>query len=129
MEYAFKMTALGSLVYVLRSLITWSQRGIAAVSATLNKANGSPTETPQLTQGENTPTESDSKSTFSSNNGSTAVVGDDPSQFQSLKIKRMLCKMVFVNLTQNLKRVLKPFLLLDLFLPTHLKILLDFVNY
>lgn len=88
MEYAFKMTALGSLVYVLRSLITWSQRGIAAVSATLSKDNGSPTETPQLTQGEDTPTESDSKSTFSSNNGSTAVVGDDPSQFQSLKIKK-----------------------------------------
>lgn len=88
MEHSLKMMALESLVAVLRSLITWSQRGIAAVSATLNQPLSDSPETPQHTQGEDTPSENESKSVLSSTNGSTALIGDDPSQFQSLKIKK-----------------------------------------
>lgn len=83
-EHALKMTALESLVAVLRSLLTWSQRGIAAVSASLTteSKDGS---TEQL--GDETPVDSDLKSILSAS-GSTTVVGDDPSQFQSFKIKK-----------------------------------------
>lgn len=78
-EYALKMTALQSLVAVLRSLITWSQRGIAAVSASLNQ----PSSRASITEGieEDVPEPS-------STNGTSTPLTDDPSQFKSLKIKK-----------------------------------------
>lgn len=88
MEHFLKIKALGSLVAVLRSLITWSQRGIAAVSASLNESNDSQADIPKPAQDQELPSETDSKSLFSNKNGSTTIVGDDPSQFQSLKIKK-----------------------------------------
>lgn len=88
-EHALKMTALESLVAVLRSLLTWSQRGIAAVSASLNQADEETQKRLRSSSqaGEDTP-ENDSKSILSTATGSTAVVSDDPSQFQNLKIKK-----------------------------------------
>lgn len=82
-EHALKMTALESFVAVLRSLLTWSQRGIAAVSASLNKSTGESDKTIEESSEAN-----DSKSVLSVTTGSSTVVSDDPSQFQSLKIKK-----------------------------------------
>lgn len=86
-EHPLKMTALESLVAVLRSLLTWSQRGIAAVSASMSQAaeNGEDQQSSQT--GEETPVDNDSKSLLSAT-GSATVIGDDPSQFQNLKIKK-----------------------------------------
>lgn len=80
-EYALKMTALESLVAVLRSLLTWSQRGIAAVSASL-KHNST-----QVSLNEKFEDDASETSTIATNGTSTPLI-DDPSQFKNLKIKK-----------------------------------------
>lgn len=73
-EHALKMTALGSLTAALRSLLSWSQRRIAAEA----KSFSQPSKHPSIS--ENT---SDDAVASSPN-----MSGDDPSQFESLKIKK-----------------------------------------
>lgn len=53
-----------------------------------SQQNDSTTDHSYTVNGDDTPADSDSKSVVSSATGSTTVVGDDPSQFQSLKIKK-----------------------------------------
>lgn len=79
-EHSLKMTALDSLVAVLRSLLAWSQRGIAAVSASLNPQDSTRASISELA-------DEDEGSTVNTNGTSTPLI-DDPSQFKSLKIKK-----------------------------------------
>lgn len=79
-EYALKMTGLQSLVTTLSSLLNWSQRGIDAVSASLKHSST------RVSLSEK-PDEEALESTLSTN-GTTTPLIDDPSQFQSLKIKK-----------------------------------------
>lgn len=74
-EHALKMTALGSLTAALRSLLSWSQRRIAAAVSSLSRQQkqSSVSETTQ-----DTPAASISGPSLS----------DDPTEFESLKIKK-----------------------------------------
>lgn len=84
-EYSLKMTSLQSLVAVLNSLLTWSQRGIAAVSDSINKSTMSKDS---IAEGSNSDDTSDTATLQSNSNNASKILTDDPSQFQSLKIKK-----------------------------------------
>lgn len=105
-EYALKMSALESLVAILRSLLSWSQRGIAAVSATLQEdpAEGrdqtalssaaiSAAETAanvimSTTNHKSDQSSSDSSSIVETSTIAASIAVDDPSQFESLKHRK-----------------------------------------
>lgn len=78
-EYALKMSALQSLVAVLNSLLAWSQRGLAVVSDNLKKPENSERVNDDA---------SEASILQSTNNSTSQILTDDPSQFQSLKIKK-----------------------------------------
>ena len=106
-EYALKTTGLASLVAVLRSLLTWSQRGIAAVSASLHdgsnpaiaaaqiatdsiSANQSETSSIDNTLTNITTTSTSATSTNNSDGTTTprSALIDDPTQFESFKHRK-----------------------------------------
>lgn len=99
-EYALKMSALESLVAILRSLLSWSQRGIAAVSASLQDSaagkDNAALAVVATAAGETTATiianasksgRSTSDSSRAESPGSVTPV-DDPTQFESLKHRK-----------------------------------------
>ncbi|CDO53216.1 similar to Saccharomyces cerevisiae YDR170C SEC7 Guanine nucleotide exchange factor (GEF) for ADP ribosylation factors involved in proliferation of the Golgi, intra-Golgi and ER-to-Golgi transport [Geotrichum candidum] len=84
-EYSLKMTGLQSLVAVLSSLLAWSQRGIAAVSDSINKNNGT---RDSIAEGATSDDTSETATLQSNSTNASKILTDDPSQFQSLKIKK-----------------------------------------
>lgn len=101
-EYALKMTALQSLVSTLRSLLTWSQRGIAAVSASLSRDDTHASITEKA--------EDDVSDTAgASSNGTVTPLVDDPSQFKSLKIKKTAIQEAIRQFNIKPKRGIKAF--------------------
>ncbi|ODQ68350.1 hypothetical protein NADFUDRAFT_54895 [Nadsonia fulvescens var. elongata DSM 6958] len=74
-EQALKVTALESLVAVLRSLLTWSQKGITATSASLNSSAAASIM-------------SSTSSLSSLSSDGKPLSSDDPTAFENLKLKK-----------------------------------------
>lgn len=107
-EYALKMTSLDCLVAVLRSLLTWSHRGMAAVSKSFGHEYGSSDlqvighqqngSTPSVNNDDGSGTVVGGGTTASSSEGAvTPIINgtnggfttvDDPSQFESFKHRK-----------------------------------------
>ena len=89
-EYNLKIQALQTLVMVLRSLITWSQQGIAATIESTTTQEDVFTDTPleesPRAATPNLPT--GSRSTSHSETTNRAPLIDDPEQFEALKCRK-----------------------------------------
>lgn len=82
-DFALKMTALESLVAVLRSLFSWAQRGVTVGGGSSHK----PSKKKDLGRSDSSQNEGEYSSGSNSTNTSNTFV-DDPTQFQSLKIRK-----------------------------------------
>lgn len=135
-EYALKMTSLDCLVAVLRSLLTWSHRGMAAVSKSLNSEDGAsiPEYAPGDFSGEPHVMGQNSSSTSVNddgsggavpsggvtpviNGGSGFAVADDPSQFENLKHRKTALSEAITEFNYKPKKGLQ-YLLRDGFIET-----------
>lgn len=81
-DFALKMTSLESLVAVLRSLFSWAHRGVTVVGGSCRKPSNNTSSRFDSNQ-----TDGEDLSAGSSTNTSNTFV-DDPTQFQSLKIRK-----------------------------------------
>jgi len=89
-EYNLKMQALETLVMVLRSLVAWSQQGIAATIESTATHEEIVTNTPlEESPRATTPNPSTgSRSTTHSETTNRAPLIDDPEQFEALKYRK-----------------------------------------
>ncbi|ANB14854.1 Arf family guanine nucleotide exchange factor SEC7 [Sugiyamaella lignohabitans] len=88
MEYSLKMVALDSLVAVLRSLLTWSQRGIAAALTTNSTSHDALSELNGAVGDSNVDLDETPSGAATPNLSNGKGFSDDPSQFESLKHRK-----------------------------------------